>query len=136
MVELNWVVALAMVHGADAALRELETVALEPALAGHFRAHAVRAHLLELAAQEASGRVRGGAAAASNASEAADAHAAADADADAGGADAGSTDAAGIGADVAAAATAAARAEFALAARLALNLAERRYLEGKASALR
>lgn len=134
MVELNWVVALAMVHGADAALRELETVALEPALAGHFRVHAVRAHLLELAAQEASGRARGGTAVASGASEAADAHA--DADADAGSADAGSTDAAGIGADVAAAATAAARAEFALAARLALNLAERRYLEGKASALR
>ncbi|MET1015410.1 MAG: DUF6596 domain-containing protein [Leifsonia flava] len=79
MVELNWVVAMAMVWGADVGLRELETVALEPALAGHFRVHAVRAHLLELS---------------------------------------GATDAA--------------RAEFASAARLALNAAERRYLEGKA----
>ncbi|KQQ93751.1 RNA polymerase subunit sigma-24 [Leifsonia sp. Leaf325] len=79
MVELNRVVAMAMVWGADVGLRELETVALEPALAGHFRVHAVRAHLLELS---------------------------------------GATDAA--------------RAEFATAARLALNAAERRYLEGKA----
>ncbi|MET0975771.1 MAG: sigma-70 family RNA polymerase sigma factor [Leifsonia sp.] len=81
MVELNWVVALAMVDGADAGLRELETVALEPALAGHFRVHAVRAHLLVMA---------------------------------------GSTDAA--------------RAEFATAARLASNAAERRYLESRAIA--
>ncbi|MEL4320278.1 sigma-70 family RNA polymerase sigma factor [Leifsonia sp. YIM 134122] len=79
MVELNWVVAMAMVWGADVGLRELETVALEPALAGHFRVHAVRGHLLELS---------------------------------------GATDAA--------------RAEFATAALLALNAAERRYLEGKA----
>lgn len=79
MVELNWVVAMAMVWGAEVGLRELETVALEPALAGHFRVHSVRAHLLELS---------------------------------------GSTDAAA--------------AEFAVAARLSLNAAERRYLEGKA----
>jgi predicted RNA polymerase sigma factor len=81
MVELGWVVAVAMVHGPDAALRELDAVALEPALAGHFRVRAVRGHLLELA---------------------------------------GRTDAA--------------RAEFAAAAALALNAAERRYLEAKAAA--
>ncbi|KQX08241.1 MULTISPECIES: RNA polymerase sigma factor [unclassified Leifsonia] len=80
MVELNWVVAMAMVWGAAVGLRELETVALEPALAGHFRVHSVRGHLLELS---------------------------------------GETDAA--------------RSEFAMAARLALNAAERRYLEGKAA---
>ncbi|GGI45698.1 RNA polymerase sigma factor, sigma-70 family [Agromyces flavus] len=80
MVELGWVVAVAMVHGTDVALRELETVALEPALAGHFRVHAVRAHLLARA---------------------------------------------GRGAE--------ARAEFAVAAALALNATERRYLEAKAA---
>ncbi|GAA2036235.1 sigma factor-like helix-turn-helix DNA-binding protein [Agromyces tropicus] len=52
MVELGWVVALAMVDGPDAALRELETVALEPALAEHFRVRAVRAHLLERAGRD------------------------------------------------------------------------------------
>ncbi len=80
MVELGWVVAVAMVQGPDAALRELDTVALEPALAGHFRVRAVRAHLLELAGR-----------------------------------------------------TAAARTEFAAAAGLALNAAERRHLEAKAA---
>ncbi|MGR2752865.1 RNA polymerase sigma factor [Agromyces arachidis] len=56
MVELGWVVAVAMVHGPDAALRELEAVALEPALAGHFRVHAVRAHLLARAGRTAEAR--------------------------------------------------------------------------------
>jgi predicted RNA polymerase sigma factor len=147
MVELNWVVALAMVHGADAALRELEAVALEPALAGHFRVHAVRAHLLELAALEAPGRAGSGSAAAAevDAGSAAAAADSSDAAAVAGSAAAASSGAAadadvpGADADAevaAGAAAAAAAAEFALAARLALNLAERRYLEGKASALR
>ncbi|WP_400996509.1 RNA polymerase sigma factor [Agromyces sp. GXQ0307] len=49
MVELGRVVAVAMVHGSERALRDLESVALEPALAGHFRVHAVRGHLLALA---------------------------------------------------------------------------------------
>ncbi|WP_127794441.1 RNA polymerase sigma factor [Agromyces sp. LHK192] len=80
MVELGWVVALAMVHGEERALAELETVALEPALAGHFRVFAVRGHLLERAGREAE-----------------------------------------------------ARDAFAAAATRALNAAERRYLEGKAT---
>lgn len=80
MVELGWVVAVAMVRGPDAALRELEAVALEPALAGHFRVHAVRAHLLALAGRDDESR-----------------------------------------------------AEFGVAARLALNATERRYLESKAA---
>ncbi|WP_353814911.1 RNA polymerase sigma factor [Agromyces sp. SYSU T00266] len=49
MVELGRVVAVAMVHGPDRALVDLESIALEPALAGHFRVHAVRGHLLALA---------------------------------------------------------------------------------------
>lgn len=80
MVELGWVVAVAMVRGPDAALRELEAVALEPALAAHFRVHAVRAHLLALAGRDDESR-----------------------------------------------------AEFGVAARLALNSTERRYLESKAA---
>jgi RNA polymerase sigma factor (sigma-70 family) len=49
MTSLNRVVACAMVSGADAALDQLETVALSPALIGHHRVRAVRAHLLERA---------------------------------------------------------------------------------------
>ena len=56
MVELGWVVAVAMVRGPEVAMRELETVALEPALAGHFRVHAVRGHLLARAGREADAR--------------------------------------------------------------------------------
>lgn len=56
MVELGWVVAIAMVHGPDVALRELEAVALEPALARHFRVHAVRGHLLARAGRDADAR--------------------------------------------------------------------------------
>ena len=56
MVELGWVVAIAMVHGPDVALRELEAVALEPALARHFRVHAVRGHLLARAGRGAEAR--------------------------------------------------------------------------------
>lgn len=56
MVELGWVVAIAMVHGPDVALRELEAVALEPALAGHFRVHAVRGHLLARAGRDVDAR--------------------------------------------------------------------------------
>jgi len=47
MVTLNRAVALAMVHGPEAGLRELELLADEPGLAGHHRLAAVRGHLLE-----------------------------------------------------------------------------------------
>ena len=49
MVTLNRAVALAEVRGPRAALDEL--AAAEPALAGHHRLHAVRAHLLEAAGE-------------------------------------------------------------------------------------
>jgi RNA polymerase sigma factor (sigma-70 family) len=49
MVTLNRIVATAMVDGADVALTELDKAAAEPALAGHHRVAAVRAHLLEMA---------------------------------------------------------------------------------------
>jgi RNA polymerase sigma factor (sigma-70 family) len=47
MVTLNRIVALAMVHGPETGLSELEIV--ESELAGHYRVAAVRAHLLETA---------------------------------------------------------------------------------------
>ncbi|MGW6442374.1 RNA polymerase sigma factor [Lentzea sp. NPDC055074] len=43
MVSLNRIVAVAMVHGPDQALRELSTLELD-----HYRVHAVKAHLLDL----------------------------------------------------------------------------------------
>jgi RNA polymerase sigma factor (sigma-70 family) len=49
MVELNRIVAVAMVHGPEAGLRRLAAARADPALAGHHRLEAVRAHLLELA---------------------------------------------------------------------------------------
>jgi predicted RNA polymerase sigma factor len=49
IITLSRVVAVAMVHGPDTALAELE--AASPALAGHHRLHAVRAHLLEMAGE-------------------------------------------------------------------------------------
>jgi len=48
MVTLNRVVALAMVHGPQAGLQELAQAEANPALAGHYRVDAVRAHLLEI----------------------------------------------------------------------------------------
>jgi RNA polymerase sigma factor (sigma-70 family) len=48
MVELNRIVAVAMVHGPQAGLRQLAAAAADSGLAGHHRLHAVRAHLLEL----------------------------------------------------------------------------------------
>ncbi|MFL6073724.1 MAG: RNA polymerase sigma factor [Mycobacteriales bacterium] len=53
MVTLNTIVALAMVDGPEAGLRELTTAATDPALADHHRTEAVRAHLLELAGDRA-----------------------------------------------------------------------------------
>jgi RNA polymerase sigma factor (sigma-70 family) len=49
MVTLNRIVAVAMVDGPAAALAELDVAVLDPALAGHYRVAAVRAHLLEMA---------------------------------------------------------------------------------------
>jgi RNA polymerase sigma factor (sigma-70 family) len=49
MVTLNRIVAVAMVDGPVVALAELQDAAADPALAGHHRLAAVRAHLLEMA---------------------------------------------------------------------------------------
>jgi RNA polymerase sigma factor (sigma-70 family) len=51
MVTLNRIVALAMVRGPEAGLAELARAEAEPALAGHHRVEAVRAHLLEQAGE-------------------------------------------------------------------------------------
>ncbi|HEX4215719.1 MAG TPA: DUF6596 domain-containing protein [Candidatus Dormibacteraeota bacterium] len=55
MVTLNRIVALAMVRGPVPALAQLDA-AEDPALEGHHRVDAVRAHLLELAGQLAAAR--------------------------------------------------------------------------------
>jgi RNA polymerase sigma factor (sigma-70 family) len=55
MVSLNRIVAVAMVLGPTAGLAEL-AAADEPALAGHFRVHAVRAHLLAMAGNSSTAR--------------------------------------------------------------------------------
>jgi RNA polymerase sigma factor (sigma-70 family) len=47
MVTLNRIVAVAMVHGPDDGLAQLAAAESDPALAGHYRLDAVRAHLLE-----------------------------------------------------------------------------------------
>jgi RNA polymerase sigma factor (sigma-70 family) len=49
MVTLNRIVAVAMVDGPVVALAELQTAEADPALTGHYRVAAVRAHLLEMA---------------------------------------------------------------------------------------
>jgi RNA polymerase sigma factor (sigma-70 family) len=56
MVTLNRIVAVAMVHGPLAGLRQLTAAEVEPALAGHYRVDAVRAHLLDLAGDQAAAR--------------------------------------------------------------------------------
>jgi RNA polymerase sigma factor (sigma-70 family) len=56
MVTLNRVVAVAMVDGPGAGLRELGAAEAEPGLAGHHRLAAVRAHLLDLAGDHAAAR--------------------------------------------------------------------------------
>jgi predicted RNA polymerase sigma factor len=56
MVSLNRIVAVAMVHGPRAGLERLEAAEQEPALAGHHRVAAVRAHLLELAGEKEAAR--------------------------------------------------------------------------------
>jgi len=52
VVALNHAVAFAMVHGADQGLRRLDEVARDERIAGHYRVHAVRAHLLEMAGDD------------------------------------------------------------------------------------
>jgi RNA polymerase sigma factor (sigma-70 family) len=49
MVTLNRIVAIAMVDGPQAGLAQLAAAEADPALAGHHRVSAVRAHLLDLA---------------------------------------------------------------------------------------
>ena len=56
MVTLNRVVALAMVRGPLAGLEELAAAEADPALAGHHRVDAVRAHLLERAGDREAAR--------------------------------------------------------------------------------
>jgi RNA polymerase sigma factor (sigma-70 family) len=56
MVTLNRIVAVAMVHGPRAGLERLEAAAADPALEGHHRLHAVRAHLLEMAGDDEAAR--------------------------------------------------------------------------------
>jgi predicted RNA polymerase sigma factor len=53
MVTLNRIVAVAMVEGPAVALAQLDAPAAEPGLAGHHRVAAVRAHLLEMAGDDA-----------------------------------------------------------------------------------
>lgn len=56
MVTLNRVVVVAMVHGPAAGLEALALAAADPALVGHYRVDAVRAHLLELDGQREAAR--------------------------------------------------------------------------------
>jgi RNA polymerase sigma factor (sigma-70 family) len=56
MVTLNRVVAVAMVYGPRAGLEQLDRAEADPALAGHHRVHAVRAHLLDLAGDREAAR--------------------------------------------------------------------------------
>jgi predicted RNA polymerase sigma factor len=48
MVTLNHAIAAAMVHGPSTGLTLLEALDADERLAGHYRLHAVRAHLLEV----------------------------------------------------------------------------------------
>ncbi|HEY7048350.1 MAG TPA: DUF6596 domain-containing protein [Jatrophihabitantaceae bacterium] len=56
MVTLNRIVAVAMVDGPAIALDQLDAAARDPALAGHYRVDAVRAHLLDRAGDHDSAR--------------------------------------------------------------------------------
>ena len=56
MVTLNRIVAVAMVHGPQTGLEQLAAAEADPALAGHHRVHAVRAHLLDLAGDRPAAR--------------------------------------------------------------------------------
>jgi predicted RNA polymerase sigma factor len=56
MVTLNRIVAVAMVRGPQAGLQQLAAAEDDPALAGHHRVDAVRAHLLDIAGHAAAAR--------------------------------------------------------------------------------
>ncbi len=56
MVTLNRIVAVAMVHGPRAGLEQLGAAEADPALAGHHRVDAVRAHLLDIAGDREAAR--------------------------------------------------------------------------------
>jgi RNA polymerase sigma factor (sigma-70 family) len=56
MVTLNRAVAVAMVHGPRAGLEQLAAAEADPALAGHHRVDAVRAHLLDMAGDREAAR--------------------------------------------------------------------------------
>jgi RNA polymerase sigma factor (sigma-70 family) len=56
MVTLNRIVAAAMVHGPRIGLDELSVAETDPALAGHHRVIAVRAHLLDMAGDHEAAR--------------------------------------------------------------------------------
>jgi len=56
MVTLNRIVAVAMVHGPQAGLEQLASAEADPALAGHHRLHAVRAHLHDMAGDREAAR--------------------------------------------------------------------------------
>ena len=56
MVTLNRIVAVAMVHGPRTGLEHLDVAESDPALAGHHRVNAVRAHLLDLAGDRVAAR--------------------------------------------------------------------------------
>jgi RNA polymerase sigma factor (sigma-70 family) len=56
MVTLNRAVAVAMVHGPRAGLQQLAAAEADPALAGHHRVDAVRAHLLDMAGDREAAR--------------------------------------------------------------------------------
>jgi RNA polymerase sigma factor (sigma-70 family) len=56
MVELNRIVAVAMVHGAAEGLEQLAVAADDPVLREHYRVDAVRAHLLDMAGDPAAAR--------------------------------------------------------------------------------
>jgi RNA polymerase sigma factor (sigma-70 family) len=53
MISLSRAIAVAMVHGPEAGLTELSLIGQDPRLADHYRLHAVRAHMLELAGDHA-----------------------------------------------------------------------------------
>jgi RNA polymerase sigma factor (sigma-70 family) len=56
MVTLNRIVAVARVHGPRAGLERLAVAEADPALGGHHRVHAVRAHLLDMAGDRQAAR--------------------------------------------------------------------------------
>jgi RNA polymerase sigma factor (sigma-70 family) len=56
MITLNRIVAMAMVHGPLTALDALIAAEGDPALSGHHRVHAVRAHLLDLLGEREAAR--------------------------------------------------------------------------------